>query len=625
MKNPIVFIFVLTLLVSSLSIPLFSLAIGTSFSNIPRQVDPATAPAEIVYGPGLFLFYGSVISLIDSGNFSGVRALLSQAGFIHIPPEISFSVNIFNGLLTSTANILAATNTELSDANSSISTGRVDEATSHVQTAFADLKDANRTITELVAAAPRLAGLTGMPISLFLPKVNTLVSLYAAYLARAHLLQDEITRIHKLVQTSLTLAVSQTAIETGSNVQASGTLTATSGAQMGSRSVTIFFQGSSLGQAVTDSMGHFLASIRTPYVYQQILSLIASYLPVGNDTKLYSPSSSPTVQLNVNFTSPLANVTAPGNAFAGLSLTVNGTLSADKSPLAGYGITLTAFGQDSSSKTTKGGRFSFEVVAPASLSGGTYSLTLLTSGNRTTGPLSQTIKVNVIKLDPLVTINVPAFVIAGFATTISGSAKVNGSVLQGATVLNVSPTPQVNTTSSDQGSFSFKLTPSLYVPTGEWDYTVGVYPQQSWISPDRVKVSLFVVNPAILIPPVLSAALLVMVVRKRRSANQTPILAAQEREWLLPPESVPVERRPGLAKTYFEALELVQRATSIILEPSDTLREYLYKVKGVLKGLVHFEHITLALESQLYGPGVAFYEEQNAEEEFDSLRRALET
>ncbi|MDA4126925.1 MAG: hypothetical protein OK452_06960 [Thaumarchaeota archaeon] len=626
MKRPIVFILIFIILISLLSVPLLFLHLGPPpVSKVPRQVDPAVASAQIVYGPGLFIFYGLVISSIDAGNLSAVKAFLGQAGLLHIPSEVSDVVNTFNRLLNSTADILAATDTEILHANSSLKFGRVAEATSHVQAAMVDLRTANGTISELVSAASRLASATGIPSTLFVQKVFTIVSLYSKYVSQVHQLQNGVTGETKLIQTSVTLIVSPSSIETGSTVRANGKLTTISGAPIASRGIKIFLSNATLKEVVTNSQGQFDASFPTPFVYQQTVSLFASYQPKGNDTSAYAPSSSQSVQLSVSFVSPEAKVFVTPSVYAGLSISLNGTLTADGVPLSGYDVTLGAFGQDLSARSSRLGSFSFRTVAPASLGAGNYSLTLQTSGNATIGPLSKSIHVSVIKLDPSVTLNVPAFVIAGFGTTISGSVNDNGSSLPDATVLNVSPSPSVNTTTSASGSFTFGVTPGLALSTGNWDYTVGVYPKETWISPTRVSVSVFVINPLTLLLPALSAGFLVMVVRSRRGARHAPVVTVQRWESIQPIITGTVEARVGLAETFFSALELVERATSVTPQPEQTLREYLNGVRNVLKGLDHFEYVTLAFEAQLYGPGVASAVELRAQEAFESLRRALET
>jgi len=625
LKRLAVLVVVLVLAAALLSVPLVLLHLAPApASKIPRQVDPAIAPSEIVYGPGLFVFYGSVIASIDAGNLTGVKALLSQTGFIHIPSDISDAVNTFNGLLNSTANVLNATNTELLAANSFLSTGRAAKATPEVQAATSDLRVANGTITQLQAAAPLLASLTGIPSTLFVQKVDTIATLYKSYLQQVQSLQSQITGLTMLVQTVLTLAVTPSAVETGSEVNVSGSLATTKGGPLASKNVTVFLFDSILGRVNTDSLGRFSASLSMPFLYQNTVSLFASYLPTGNDTGVYSPSSSPPVQVNLTFSSPNAAVTLPKSVLAGQSIDINGTLGANGVPLPGYIVSMKAFALDLVTKSTQVGAFSFRAVAPASLNSGTYALTLQTSGNSTVGPLIRQLQVNVIKFDPKVTISVPAFAIAGLGTPFSGIAEDNGSELQGASVLNVGPGPSINTTTSGSGSFAFSVTPPFTITTGEWVYTVGVYPQQTWVSPTRVNVTVYVINPLTLVLPAASGGLLLLIVRRGRRPRQLEMVAVQEEATLVPAPLRPKETHPGVAGVYFSALELVQKTTSLGLQPHQTLREYLDSVRSSLKGFEHFEYITFAHETQLYGPGVSPQVESRAQEELDSLRRALE-
>lgn len=624
MKRVVAYVLVLVILISALSVPLVLLHLApTPTQAIPRQVDPATAPSEVSYGPGLFVFYGSVIAAIDSGNLTGVRTLLGQTGFIHVPADVSDAVNTFDSLLNSTASVLASTDSELTAANLSLSTGRTANASADVQVALSDLRTANGTITQLEAAAPLLASLTGIPSTTFVQKVNTISSLYSAYDSELEKLQGQIAGLTRLVQTSLTLSVTSK-VETGSSVVATGTLVSATAGPLAARSIAVYFMGAVLGTVVTDSLGRFNASFAIPFLYQQTATMFASYIPTGEDATIYSPTSSPMVRVTLTFGSPQAQVTAPKSVYAGLPLAVNGTLSADGAPLPGYVVSLAAFGSGLSTKSSQGGTFSFQTTAPAGLGAGVYDLALTTSGNGTVGPLFQQVQVTIVKLEPALTLNVPSFAIAGLGTTISGVAEVNDTRLQGTTLLNVSPTPFVNETTSGSGTFSFKVTPPLTLTTGDWTYTLGFYPNQTWVSSARVNVTLYVINPLTLVVPVLSGVVLIIAVRRRRTPQQMESAALFE---VAPPQPVPPtpQQAPSaLGEIYSAALEVVQRVTSLTPEPRQTLREYLEGVRGSLRKASDFEFITLAFESDLYGPGAGPRVQEAARERLDSLRSFLE-
>jgi hypothetical protein len=598
--------------------------------QFPRQVDPATAPADPVYGEGLYLFYGTVVAAISGGNFSAASALLRETPFIHIPPEISNAVDTFDSLVNSTAGLFDTVNAELVNASYFIATGRVALAEGNLTAAVADLRSANQTLTQLFGAEPQLASLTGIPSSLLLQKLHPLEALYVSDSAQADRLLRDVTGLAKLEATEVTLSVSPAGIVAGSDVSVSGDLTGPSGAPLPSRNVTVFFEGASIGTALTNPSGAYSARLATPFYYRQNATMFASFLPAGNDSLVYAPSTSAEVNLTVSFVVPKISFASPRAAYAGQPMGVNGTLTLDGSPLAGYGVSLSGFStgpfapsETDSALTAADGSFSLSLTPSSGLGGGSYTVYLATSSNRTVGPLEVPVPVLLVKESPDVTSHAPAFALAGLPLTISGSATVNGSAVSGAQVLNTSPAPPVDTSTSSGGSFSFTVTPPLTTPIGGWTYSVEVYPSQSWISAAPVSVTVFVFNPLVLVFPAGSLGMLGLVVRRRR-----PPALAQSMAPLEEAKPVPEGEKPrptaGLPGIYFAAVELAERSTGVAHLPQATVREYLAAVQGRLKGFECFRSISLALERDLYSGSKVPGAEAEADAQLRALRREIE-
>ncbi|HKT22015.1 MAG TPA: hypothetical protein VJR06_05330, partial [Nitrososphaerales archaeon] len=426
--------------------------------QFPRQVDPATAPTDPVYGQGLYLFYGSVVVALTGGNYSAARALLGETPFIHIPPEILDAVNSFDSLVNNTANQFRVINYQLANASNFLATGRVSLARANLTAAVSNLRDVNQTLTQLLAAEPQLAALTGIPSSLLLQKLQPLETIYNGDVAQADRLLKVLTGLSKLEPTSITLSVVQVSIIVGSNVTVSGLLRGPTGSPLDSRNVSVFFQGRLIGKATTDSAGRYSAQLRTPFFYQKNATMFASFLPAGGDSLVYAPATSPLVNVTVTFVTPSISFTAPNSVNAGQPLTVNGTLTLGGRPLGGYQVSLsgfktTTFGATPTSTGLTGpdGTFSVSLTPSSSLGRGTYPVTLGTSSNGTVGPLLVSIPIDVNKETPVVDSTIPGFALAGFPVTISGSVKANGSGIAGAQVLNTSPSPSVDTATSRSG------------------------------------------------------------------------------------------------------------------------------------------------------------------------------
>ncbi|MDG7013075.1 MAG: hypothetical protein JRN46_02455 [Nitrososphaerota archaeon] len=597
--------------------------------QFPRQVDPATAPADPVYGQGLYLFYGSVVAALSGGNFTGASHLLQLAQFIHIPADVLSAVDTFDGLINSTADQFALIHAQLDNASAYLGTGRVGPARDNLTSAIANLRSANQTLTQLVAAEPSLASLTGIPPSLLLQKLHPLETQYAEYSALASRLLTVLTGLTRLAPTSVTLSVAQASIPVGSNVTVSGYLAGPSG-PLAHRAVTIYFGDAAIGDANTTASGAYSAELRTPFYYDENATIFASYVPSGGDSLVYAPSTSAPAEVRVTFATPVASLSVPGSAYAGQPMVVNGTLELGGRPLGGYTVSLSGFSPSSlappevaTATTSPDGSFSLSLVPPSGLGAGSYPITFSTSSNGSVGPLSLTHHVSLVKESPTVASSAPAFAIAGLPVTVSGSASVNGSALAGAQVLNTTPTPGVDTSTSPSGTFTFTVTPPLTTPNGAWDYRVGVYPSQSWITSAPVSVSIFVINPLVLVFPASSLGLLLLVVRRRRPPPQAQAMAPLQRAET---DAAPPARAPltGLPAVYYSAAGLAEKATGVPLRPQMTVREYLAAVRGAFRGFERFATISSLLETSLYAGGGGPGDEARARGELEAMRRELE-
>ncbi len=590
--------------------------------QIPRQVDPSTAPADPVYGQGLYLFYGILATSLVSGNFSAASHLLKQSVFIHIPPDIADAIGRFNELFNSTAQSFTAIDHHLKNASAYISTGRLEQAKPALEGAFADLRSVNGTLTQLFEASPQLAALTGIPPSLLLQKLQPLSSSYSSYLAEAQHLLKLVTGAEVLDHPSLTLSVTPRATRVGSKMLVEGRLLNAEGSPITSRLVTIYFAGLSVGQVHTDYSGYYSGFVKTPFFYDKAVEMFASFLPTGNDTLVFAPATSIPVELEVGYDTPDVSFSIPKSVYAGQPLHVSGTLSFAQKALPGYTVSLSAFKQAVYARSQANGSFFLDFPVPSYAGQGTFSLLLQTGGNGTIGPITISSGVFVVRLDALVSTNLPPVILAGFPVTISGSVNANGSGVAGARILSLGGSPTVDSTTTRDGRFSFSITAPLTTPNGAWTAVVGVYPAQSWISTTHLDFNVFVINPIALAFPGASVVLIFIVVMRRRPkstvAIQAPLQAA-------PPEPAQPRTPPtGLALIYAEAVQLVQASTSVILPPHATIREYLEAVRGKLIPFEHFTRISFALEAELYGPGAPPDNETVARLELESLRRKLE-
>ena len=575
----------------------------------PRQVDPATAPPEIPYGPGLLLYYGQVLNFTSSQNFSATGPLLAQMGLMNMPPAARQVIQRFNALVSSTSDLLSRVKTDMDNASAMVKTGRLDGAKPYLVDALSLLFQANQTIQELRTASSRVVELTGIPSAPFAQKISDLYTLESTYAHEVNSVISVITASGRLEPTAVNITASPPALPVGSSIDISGSLTTGAGGGLAGKNVTVFFAGGELANATTDGAGGFSVALNLPYLYQRNASLFASYLPAGNDSLVYAPSSSRQVLLSLLYHVPEATVSLPAAAYPGIPFTVNGTLRAGGAPLAGYSLTAGISGEDQSAVTDQAGMFSLTMEVPANASTGTATILFSAPADGPVAPLSNSSTLDVVRLLPLVTVGALPLSVVGIGATVDGEASVNGTPLQGARVFVTGAGVNASTVTDAGGRFSLDVVPPLTTPSGALSLAVAVYPQQGWAASARTEAGLPVVNPATLLLPALGALLLGFAVTRRR----------RRAEEVAPPAVSPAERPDSV---YMEAVGVAERATGVRLRPHHTIREYLRLVKEGLRGFESFQRISFIQEALLYGPGNE--DVKAAQDELRRLREANE-
>ncbi|MDG6929451.1 MAG: hypothetical protein JRN29_05365, partial [Nitrososphaerota archaeon] len=210
----------------------------------------------------------------------------------------------FNALVSSTSDLLSRVKTDVGNASAMVKTGRLDGAKPYLVDALSLLFQANQTIQELQTASSRVVELTGIPSAPFAQKISDLYTLESTYAHEVNSVISVITASGRLEPTAVNITASPPALPVGSSIDISGSLTTGAGGGLAGKNVTVFFAGGELANATTDGAGGFSVALNLPYLYQRNASLFASYLPAGNDSLVYAPSSSRQVLLSLLYHVP---------------------------------------------------------------------------------------------------------------------------------------------------------------------------------------------------------------------------------------------------------------------------------------------------------------------------------
>ncbi|MBS7638649.1 hypothetical protein KEJ49_07215, partial [Candidatus Bathyarchaeota archaeon] len=150
-----------------------------------------------------------------------------------------------------------------------------------------------------------------------------------------------------------------------------------------------------------------------------------------------------------------------------------------------------------------------------------------------------------------------------------------------------------------EGRFEVYLQVPLTQSSGWHQIMVQANPSEPHYRAPSTRKAVLILNPYLLIIPMTLAAILTRSLLSSRRPKPQGVEAEEAR----PEAPRPViEELVGIPSIYLKAVGMVARATREELRPSDTVREYLGRVRPKLgRGLETFERLTWILEEEVYG------------------------
>jgi hypothetical protein len=574
----------------------------------PRQVDPSQVAEQKPFSGSLLTFYGGVIDLLSSGNFSEAFLRLNSTGLVHVPSQLLFVYSRFNALLATAGEDIQDANVSLSSAQGSLTVGDLNATRSSLSSATSSLALADITIGQLTSSVSQMASSFGLPLTSFSSQVAGLADLSQFYHSVLDALEAELEQLQNgltsdsLQATQLTLSSSSSSVVLGQNVTLSGRLTTVGGLGISQRSVVI---RSSLGGSIsltTDLFGAFSGSFPTPFVYVPSASFYAVFLPQSPDP--YLASTSPVVTVTLSFYQPSIALDVQTTAYPGLGAVVSGQYGSGN---ASATLSVTAFGTTSAEPTDRTGRFSFTLSVPDSTDVGAQKVTVAAPADGLTGPASATGTVTVLQTPTSVSMSVPGLVLGGQALTLKGRASSNGTALAGARIMVSVAGAGENVTADDSGAFIASVDLPATISTGEVTIVVTVLPQQPWAAVASQSSTVPAVNPLTMLAPIGVVFGTVYVYRKRpeRRAARAALAAKEEAPLASPEVGAAKGDWTSLHEEYYGIVSLLSDRVGLGIKLSQTLREYLAAVKALRPDVSEeFAVLTYAFEEQIYGSGV---------------------
>jgi Domain of unknown function (DUF4129) len=599
------------------------------FANSPpRQVDPSQVFEEVPWAQGVYEFYSSVLAATASGNFANSTSLLALSGFLHIPSSFYAPVRVFDNDIGTFNSQVQKLDQYLNETSRSLHGGFVFESNSSLTLSRIQIHRANATLATMESDAVTFASREGIPPALLLPKVQALQSLLQTkFQTYDSQVQQYDVQLIGLLQgtlhvTHLTVSVNDTAPLVGSGIAFTGQLVDNNTKDpVPGATVRVLYQGKNLTSAVTDGAGFYSGSARIPGVYRANTTVSALFSSDWRVTDLF-PSRSQNVTLNPRYFVPTLSASVPLVAPVDGSMPVNGSVSYGGAGLPGVPVTVYAFNESYTGTTGPLGAFDLSVPTPVDVTG-RMTLLVATSGSGPYAPVNSTFTTDVEAYVPSVNVDIPHLVVSGLPLRLTGTVTVDGDPLPHALLQFVGTDTNVQATADGQGRFNVTLSPSLLIFSGDWNLQARVFPQQPWVQPSTVKLSIFVLNPLFAVYPVVGVVVVARVMRGRRRSRAASILFPQPAapEPAAPEVVLPMPEHSKVLEVYSDAVALAGRVTGTSPRTSQTLREYLAEVRGELPGAESFAALTTMAEASLYG-GTGDTELLVARDALAKLRRA---
>ena len=590
-------------------------------THIPHE-DPSKVK-ETLSPLWLLTYYGNVLSLMSSEDYANALNLIGMMNLTYMPSNVKYVVERFNSLLEALAKKLNQTEDMLTQASTLLNAYRLTEAKSKLEEAGITLGSANITLIELEQALGELAGKVGVFTSPAGSKVreayNKLVdltlklrTLWLKYLELLRSLRNEASVVEalELKETRLDIWLSRTEAWVGETVEVYGSLTS-GGLHLPDRLISITLGGSVVSTIYTNGSGAFTAKLEIPHIYVSSLTVKAVYRPQGEDVRVYRPCESRELTIKILFHRVELKVEHPSKVYPGRSFEVRGyALTETGGPVYGLTVKASLAGVYDSTSTGSDGYFKLSIRADPRLHVGIYKLTVESNPMGIYAPGHYAGSLEVVKAKLKLTVSAPSIIVIPANVQIEGEATSELEIVKGVTITAILA-DSLNATRLSDGSFNLSLNiPISPMLSGMYTLTVNAYPEDPWNQSATYTASILIVNPVNAILALAASIPIAIMAFKSVKTRRRAVEAFKKPEVM--PEAAPIIVKPPQAlegdwapvlECYLKALDAISKAFKLSPEPSETLREFLNRIKPTLKGLtVYFGELTSMVEFALYSP-----------------------
>lgn len=610
----------------------------------PRHKDPLQTKEEKISFFEIFSLYGTILELMSLEKWDSALGKLKETILAYMPDEIRYIFNRFDELLKEITQNLNDTKIHINSATTLINHTRMDDAKKELEEAQKLIVKAYRNTDELDASIIELERLypvetLAKPVIDKLQKLRELIEKYRDTILELYeriknwgIIRGPEGETIKLEPTFLTISSPDKDVVVSSEFRVYGELKIKEDIPLPDKFVTLFIEGKEASQALTQANGSFNFKTATPLIYKPELTVYASYFPQGPDANQYASSSSNVILLGLIYDVPLIEVRYKEPAYPTLPFLIEGKVTVNHSPLPEHNVHVTGLQSLAETLTDEKGEFMAQLIPSAQIPTGKATIKVLTPPKGRIAPSSRTLSIMVRRKTPQVMVDTPPLAFPQIPFILEGRVSVEDKPLSNAKVKVTVGNQTYPVSLADKGRFISRIKLPFLTASGWQRIALFIFPEQAWAYSASPSFRIFVVNPAVFLPFALLFVLFSSLNRKRKKELQREKeleKEAQKEKVLGPPkkpESKEKKALPPILRFYEEAIKIIARITHIAGSPTQTIREYLEKVKPLLKeNYESFKTLSLITEKFLYALRVTKSEEKDeekkAEEAFKRLKK----
>jgi len=569
-------------------------------SDMEQQENPDIAISDFD-NVGILGYYTSLLDSVLTKPAIDVAALRDKGPFVNIPEGLKESLDNFGNASVDISWLIPQIEADLGNLTVMARQFLLEEMKATCQQTQGNLTraygllttiddSANTASNELGVSSSETDSLLRVTYEKLQNRIDQLRKLLA--LLQAQLEPLKALSEKTLLPTNITLAIESNARFGGDWVDFKGRLSyADSG--LSNREVVLLLNGVPYLNCLTGSDGSYQGKLQMPYDYASSLTLQALYYPQDKDLGVYLASKSTAIDIQMLFYSATLHLQIKGKSYPGLDSVLYGWFDyGDQPVLAARDIEI-YLDKNLISRVNVGESFEQKISLGTETALGEHSLLVAAPAQNRYAPVDSEITLNVVKATPIMDVSPPKIAIMPFALSLKGRIYSEIGPLKGATVKATFGSREVQATTSQDGSFTLKLTTGMnFSLVGSREVSIKANPIEQWNSPASISFTVVAINP-ILIGLILLAiaAILITLANRLRARSRSPISGAMGTSpgvlATKPVNEVDIQAvlhssspiddirlRKLVFEFYRRLLRLIQDFTSIVLKPNLTLREF---------------------------------------------------